>query len=224
LNASGHAIKIYASVPSAQQVKADLAHPGTGLPFPGDYLGTPHRDFFKLGAAFLWSGYSEQALPYLEKVLERTPDNARVLLLVGQIADEMGQQIKAEAAYRQALTLNPQSAEAANGLGLALAKLGRGDEARTYFEKAIALQRDFSGAINNLGALYIQQGKMNDAIAAFEYGIRVAPDDDILYLNLGRTYTQQGNIEKARQVMQRLLDRKPDSATARHALQELSGR
>jgi tetratricopeptide (TPR) repeat protein len=65
---------------------------------------------------------------------------------------------------------------------------------------------------------------MSDAIAAFEYGIRVAPDDDILYLNLGRTYTQQGNIEKARQVMQRLLDRKPDSATARHALEELSGR
>jgi hypothetical protein len=33
-----------------------------------------------------------------------------------------------------------------------------------------------------------------------------------------------GNIEKARQVMQALLDRKPDSTTARHALQELNSR
>jgi tetratricopeptide (TPR) repeat protein len=224
LNESGHAIKIYASVPSAQQVKADLAHRGNGLRFPGDYLNLPHRDFFKLGGAFLWSGYAKEALPYLEKVLDRTPNNARVLLLVGQIADDLGQQARAEAMYRRALSADPQSPEAANGLGLALAKLGRGEEARTYFQQAIRLQRDFSGAINNLGALYIQQGKINDAIAAFEYGIRVAPDDDILYLNLGRTYTQQGNIERARQVMQQLLDRKPDNATARHALQELSGR
>ena len=40
LNASGHAIKIYASVPNAEQVKADMAHPGTGAAvsrrLPGD--------------------------------------------------------------------------------------------------------------------------------------------------------------------------------------------
>ena len=54
--------------------------------------------------------------------------------------------------------------------------------------------------------------------------MRVAPDADILYLNLERTYTRLGKIDNARQVMQQLLDRKPDSVTARRALQELNSR
>jgi tetratricopeptide (TPR) repeat protein len=292
LNESGHAVKIYASVPSSQQVKTDLLSQPSALPFTGTYIGTPHRDFFKFGAAFLWSGYNEQALPYLEQVLVRAPDNARVLVLVGQIhvqtnqlekaekcfrdalrvnadyaeawsglgdvcqtqnkhtealvnyekalavkpdllytllnagqaADKLDQQSQAEGYYRRALQLDAQAPEALNGLGLALAKQGHPDEAKNLFQQAISLRRDYSGAINNLGVLYIQEGKVNDAIAAFEYGVRVAPDEDVLYLNLGRTYTRLGNIEKARQVMQALLDRKPDSATARHALQELNSR
>ncbi len=292
LNDRGQAVKVYAAVPSANQVKLDLAQSGKPLPFEGFYVGAPHRDFFKFGAAYLWSGYSEQALPYLQQVLKRTPQNARVLVLVGQIhlqagrmdnaekgfrdalavadknaeawsglgdvydsrkdykqasssydkalsfkpdliytllnagqvADKLDEQKRAEDFYRRAWELNPQQAEAANGLGLALAKQGNTDEAKKLFERAISLKRDFSGAINNLGVLYIQEGKANDAVAAFEYGINVAPDEDILYLNLARYYAQQGKTDRARQLMQQLLDRKPDSVTARHALQELSGK
>ncbi len=120
--------------------------------------------------------------------------------------------------------MDPQSPEAANGLGLSLAKQGKPGEARREFERAIALRRDFSNAVNNLGVLYVNQGQMNDAIGAFTYGISVAPDADILYLNLGKVYARQGNLEKARQVMQELLDRKPSSAVALHALQELGGK
>ncbi len=296
LNEAGHAVKVYASVPPQRQVNADLGQlqkaPELALPFTGTYVGTPHRDFFKFGAAYLWSGYPQQALPYLEQVLRRTPDNARVLVLVGQIhlqanrpdvahqyftdaakanssyaeawsglgdicearndsqqalenyqhalalkpdllytllnagrsADKLNLPAKAEAFYRQAAQIDPQSPEAANGLGLALAKQGHATDAGELFQRAISLKRDYSEAINNLGVLYIQQSKINDAIAAFEYGIQVAPNEDILYLNLGRMYTRMGNVEKARQVMHELLDRKPESITARRALQELEGR
>ena len=291
LNADGHAVKIYENLQNAHSEPRALAK-GQGLPFPGFYIAQPHRDFFKFGAAFLWSGYNEQALPYLQQVLRRTPDNARVLVLVGQIhlqadrlqdaekyfrdalranaqsaeawsglgdvcqsqnhqqealtnyekalafksdllytllnagqaSDKLNLQQQAESYYRRALSLDAKSPEALNGLGLALAKLGHPEEAKNLFKQAIGFRPDYSGAINNLGVLYIEEGKVNDAVAAFEYGIRVAPDEDILYLNLGRTYIRLGNIEKARQVMQALLDRKPDSATARHALQELNGR
>jgi tetratricopeptide (TPR) repeat protein len=292
LNQDGHAIKVYGKAPDAKEVAADMAKPGNPLPFPGIYAGHPHRDFFKFGAAYLWSGYYEQALPYLQQVLRRTPNNARVLVLVGQIhlqanrmgdaeksfrealqinevnpeawsglgdvydsrkdlksaresydkalalkpdliytllnagqvADKLDEQKRAADFYRRALELNPQQAEAANGVGLALAKQGQAGAARKYFEEAIALKRDYAGAINNLGVLYIQQGKINDAIAAFEYGIGVAPQDEMLYLNLGRIYTQQGQLDRARQLMQQLLERKPDSVTAKKALQDLNGR
>jgi Tfp pilus assembly protein PilF len=258
LNQDGHAIKVYAAAPTREQVKADLAHPQKGLPFPGYYVGDPHRDFFKFGAAYLWSGYYEQALPCLNAVLRRTPDNARVLVLVGQIHlqtnliddaeksfrgalavndknaeawtgladvyDLRKDSVEAEACYRRALSLSPQSPEAANGLGLALAKQGNATEAKKLFEQAIAEKRDYAGAINNLGVLYIQQGKQNDAIAAFEYGVSVAPQDETCYMNLGRIYAQQGKLDRARQLMQQLLEHKPDSETAKRALQELNAR
>jgi len=224
LNESGHAIKIYAQPPSEQQVRADLAKAGSALPFPGQYVVQTHRDFFKFGGAYLWAGYPDQALPYLEKVLERTPDNARVLVLVGQIHLQAGRSERAEEYFRQALRFDSQSAEASYGLGTILAKRGRYDEARTLLEQAIKFRPDYADAINDLGAVFIQTGKISDAIAAFEYGTRVAPDEDILYLNLGRTYIKLGQSEKAREVMQRLLDRKPDSMIARRALQDLSAR
>ena len=97
-------------------------------------------------------------------------------------------------------------------------------DARKYLERAIELRRDYSDAINNLGVLFTKQGKLNDAIAAFQYGIRTSPDEDILYLNLGRAYIQSGNFDRAREVMQQLLDRKPDSEIAKRALRDLAGR
>ena len=262
LDAAGEVIKVYERVPSEEQVHADLAEwraaANLAVPFEGTYVKPSKRDFFKFGAAYLWAGCAEQALPYLERVLKQTPQNPRVLALVGEtylqidrfddaekyfrraaeldpaslkaflgLGDVAGKQKHPEAAatyYETALGLDPQSPEAANGLGLALAKQGHFDEARHYFEQAIATRRDYAEAINNLAVLYMEQGKVNDAIAAFDYGIRVAPDEDILYLNLGRTYLQRGQADKARVVMQQLLDRKPDNAIARQALQELNGR
>jgi len=224
LNESGDAIKVYAQPPSAQQVEADLAKPGSALPFAGEYVKQTHRDFFKFGAAYLWAGYPDQALPYLEKVLARTPENPRVLALIGQIHLQAGRNDAAEKYFREALGYDGRSATACYGLGALLAKRGRYDEARSLLEQAIQSRPDYADAINDLGAVFIQLGQINDAIAAFEYGTRVAPDEDILYLNLGRTYIKLGRNERAREVMQRLLDRKPDSLIARRALEDLSAR
>lgn len=263
LNEAGQAVKVYAALPSEEQVQSDLAQLRSkseppALPFPGFYVKPPRRDFFKFGVAFLWAGYPDRALPYLDRVLAHTPDNPRVLTLVAQIhfqanrldeaeryfqqavalnpaslnallglgdvASKKNQQPQAANFYRDALDLDPHSAEAANGLGLALAKQGQLDQARSLFEQAIAQKRDYAEAINNLGVLYTESGKIDDAISAFTYGVRVAPDEDILYLNLGRIYVQKGETEKARLIMQQLLDRKPENAIARRALQDLSGR
>ena len=75
-----------------------------------------------------------------------------------------------------------------------------------------------------LGGVGTSLCECSAVVPAFEYGIRVAPSEDILYLNLGRTYIQLGKPDRARQVMQELLDHKPDSATAKRALQDLNGR
>jgi hypothetical protein len=66
-----------------------------------------------------------------------------------------------------------------------------------------------------------KMGRTRNAIASFEYGIGAAPDNDILNLNLGRTCVSLGDRSRARDVMQRLLDRTPGSAAAPKALRDL---
>lgn len=287
----GRARKIYASQPSEAQVEKDIASPARPLPFKGRYLAEPRRNLFKIGAALLWSGYSDQALPYLEADLRRTPRNVRTMVLVAQIhleakrthqarrvldqalaidpasaeawnelggvemaegnpkgaierylkaldikSDlpyallnvaqayaELGDHANAEKFFTRALETDPQSAEAANGLGLALANQNRLDEAKRAFERAIEIRRDYASAINNLGVLYTTRGDTNNAIAAFRYGIQVAPDEDLLYLNLGRVYVNRGERDQARRVIEQWLERKPGNETARKALRALDG-
>jgi len=63
--------------------------------------------------------------------------------------------------------------------------------------------------------------KPQDAIAAFRYGIQVAPDDETAYVNLARAFVVSGERPRARETLQQLLSRRPDSTAARRGLAEL---
>jgi tetratricopeptide (TPR) repeat protein len=254
------ALKLYAAPPDAATVAADLKRlaasdrPSLALPFPGDYIGIPRRNYFKLGAAFYQAGYPEQALPYLEEVVRSAPANEKAWNAIGQIHLEAGRLAEArdalghapslgeawnnlggvelaagnlEAAlqhYRRAIELLPRATYPLVNAGQVEARLGQARDAVNLFEQAIRLDPKDAGAINNLGVLYSQMGQTNDAIAAFEYGIRVAPDDEVLYMNLGRVYVKLGDRAKAKAAMLRLLDRKPGNTAAANALRELESR
>lgn len=262
IDAESRVRRIYAGMPSTESIRDDLvnvnASAKVALPFTGRYVATPHRNYFKLGAAFYWAGYPEQALPYLNEVVRNRPDNWKALLAIGRIQQESGKYpealetyrriltiranyapvyvkvgetliemkdaTQAEKMFRQAIELDPHSADASNQLGMLSVSSGHNDEGRKWFQQAIASRPDDPGAINNLGVLYAKMGQTKDAIAAFQYGIKVAPDDEMLYLNLGRIYVMMGDREQAREVLLRLQSHKPDSATASKALAELDTR
>ena len=117
--------RYYAEVPNQARVAADLKQLGNppALPYPGRYLGSPRRDYFKLGASLLWCGYPEQALPYLEAVIAQQPDNVRAIVLTAQIHREANRLDQAASFLDQALSLDPRSAEAWNEQGgIALAR------------------------------------------------------------------------------------------------------
>jgi FimV-like protein len=296
LDHRGLARKIYEEIPALRVLLRDFAklndpgRVGRALPFAGRYYFAPQRNYFRLGTAFYWAGYPEQALVYLGETIRNAPDNGKAHLAIGHIhleagrhgparehlekavalnpasADawtnlgsleaalenhsaalrdfekaleifpdstfalisagrEEGKLRRPDAARRRlerALELEPQNAEAANQLGLLWAAQNRLAEAVKSFQQAISAQRDHAGAINNLGVVYIQMQKPLDAIAAFRYGIQVAPDEEISYLNLARAYVAVGQTAKARDILQELIERQPDSAMARKGLAELT--
>ena len=293
IDGENRACKIYAEVPTKQQVARDLAllagAKREALPFAGRYVTEPHRDTFKLGAAFYWAGYPDQALPYLAESLKRNQFNERVLLAMGKIhlesgrlvdaesylrraaaadpanaeiwnelggvaaarenhAEALQQYIKAltldpnslypllnaaqtsaklnrsteaESFYRRALRVSPQSNAAHIGLGLLLAASGKEGEAKALFLRAVELDPKDPSAVNNLGVLYMKMGQTGDAISALRFGVGQLPDNELLALNLARAYVATGDRDRARAVMQRLLDIVPTSEAAKQGLRDL---
>jgi tetratricopeptide (TPR) repeat protein len=226
LDSAGRARKIYATMPGLTETRADLAAATPrALPFEGRYQASvPARDYFKLGAAFFGAGHPDQALPYLDEVVRRSPENERALMAIAQIHLDAGRVDDARSAIRKLLAVPPRSAVVADNLGLRFAEKSLYTEARSLFQRAILVQRNYAPALNNLGVLYLKMGQPTDAIAAFRFGIREAPDDDMLYLNLGRLYMQAGERDKARGVIMEWLERKPGDEKARRALREVDSR
>jgi tetratricopeptide (TPR) repeat protein len=177
-----------------------------------------------LGAAEVGEGDIAKALAHFEKALTFRPDMTSALVNAGQAHVALGDFADAEKMFRRALEIDPKGAAAANQIGELCVKRQRDSEARQWFQQAIAARRDYAPAIDNLASLYVRAGQLNDAIAALRYGIEVAPDEESLYLNLGSLYVSMDDRDAARQVIERLLARKPASPLALRALRELDRR
>lgn len=203
LDGDGRVHKIYASAPDAATLAADLrriAEPGRqrlALPFPGDYVGVPRRNYFKLGAAFYWAGYPQQALPYLEEVARREPENDKAWNAIGQIHLEAGRTAEARAALEHAVAANPSLGEAWNNLGgVALAE-GKLDGALQNYRRAIDLLPKATYPLVNAGQVEARLGHARDAVALLKRAIELDRKDAGAINNLGVLYTQMGQTNDA---------------------------
>jgi tetratricopeptide (TPR) repeat protein len=174
-----------------------------------------------LGGVAIAEGRNDEALRCFEQMRELAPDSLYGLTNAAMALTRLDRKAEAETLYRRALGIDPRDSETADNLGLLLGKQGRLGEAVELFKQALEGDPRNGSAINNLSVAYLQSGKTNDAVAALQYGIRVAPDYDILYLNLARLYVGMGNRDRAKQVLQALLERMPQNLAGRKALQQL---
>jgi tetratricopeptide (TPR) repeat protein len=104
---------------------------------------------------------------------------------------------EAEAAYRRALELRPDYAEAAVNLGLIL--LGeRGDPgaAEALFRRAAAIDPALPAATVNLGLALQEQGRFEEAIAEFDRGMLRHPGVPDLLWHRAMTRLIEGDYER----------------------------
>ena len=90
---------------------------------------------------------------------------------------DQGKLEEAIAAYRTAIRLKPDYAEAHYNLGIALHDQGKLEEAIAEYRTAIRLKPDYANAHYNLGLALHDQGKLEEAIAEYRAAIRLKPDD-----------------------------------------------
>lgn len=98
---------------------------------------------------------------------------------------------------REALRLDPASAEAHNNMGGALQRLGRFDEALEEHKEAARLNPALLDARYNIGVVDQALGRMDEARGEYEAVLRAKPDYTAAHHNVATILAQQGRVQEA---------------------------
>jgi Flp pilus assembly protein TadD len=154
--------------------------------------------------------------PGFSGVAAKQKDGERALPFLRQAEAAFSQNNFADAAqaYRQALKVKPDLAEAHYGLGLALARLERYQEAVNSFQAALHHKPGWSKALKDLGVTYLKLKRWPEAEKAFKTALTHQPQDAEAYYDLGVAEGRQGKHKEAREAFEKALRLKPDYVQA----------
>ncbi|MBK6949028.1 MAG: tetratricopeptide repeat protein [Haliscomenobacter sp.] len=105
-----------------------------------------------------------------------------------------GRQQEAEAAYRNALNLDPDYPQAAFALGLWFESVERPDSAETYYRRA--MERGLGAAYQKLGELRSRSGLHQEAQALYLEALRLNPGLDRIFTQLASALIEQERWEQ----------------------------
>lgn len=117
-------------------------------------------------------------------------DRGRALLNSGNVNDAI-------AMLSNAVSRNPNLAEAYNLLGVAYEAKGMRDRAFESLQKAVRRDQDNAEYLNNLGYLYFKNGDYDKAAKYLKRAVKFAPQVQRYWNNLGLTQAQRANFDEA---------------------------
>jgi tetratricopeptide (TPR) repeat protein len=220
IDAESRVRKIYAEAPDKATAQADLRSLGgalpdpRGLPFRGFYIGHPARDYYKFGGALLQAGYTEQALPYLEEMLRRSPENPKALLAVGRVHLQAKRLPQARAALERSLALDPRQPEGWNELGGVASEAGDFPEALRCYEKALELGPDLGYALINAAQTQEKLGHPAEAERLYRRALAAEPRSGDAANGLGLLLAKRGQNDEARKLFEQAISIRRDDASA----------
>lgn len=120
-------------------------------------------------------GAGALALPLLEDALSRSPDDAALLVLLGDARSATGDRAGAEEAYEAALDADPAAEGVELGLGRLMLADGRLDEAARALARAVHLRPALWPELARLADALLDAGRAADALLACQAMREVSP-------------------------------------------------
>jgi len=138
---------------------------------------------------------------------------------------EAGELPQAEAAFRQALAINPRHADSLHRLGYIAWQVGQSEAAAKLIHAALKLDPRAANYHLDLGNAYLKLGRFKDAEAAYLEAVRLRGRFPEAYANLSALMLALRRFSDAEKYARKAAKLKPDSWQAQmylaHALREL---
>jgi Tfp pilus assembly protein PilF len=133
-------------------------------------------------------------------------DDSRPHVWLGEIYTNQRATAKAEAAYREALRLDPKNASAAMGLADLLLDAKRSSEALPFYEIAVGDEKLAAPASVGLASTLVAQSRADEAIAVLDRAVAKFPEDDLLVVERASLAVQRGDYAVAESLLKPLID------------------
>lgn len=140
----------------------------------------------------------------------RPPGNPAELFGMAFANHREGKLQEAEMLYRRILEIDPDYADALQGLGLIAAQTGYASDAVTLFQAAVKSGPTNPEYHNNLGMAYLNTDRGSKAVKAFREAVRLAPGYAEAHFNLGVAEAKRRDFEAAAKAFEAALTVKPD--------------
>ena len=141
------------------------------------------------------------------------PNSLVLWNLSGASAAQIGKLDEAIDAFKKAISIKPDYADAYNNMGNALKGQGKLEEAIEAYDKVLSIKPD-TEAYYNMGNALKEQRKLEEAVEAFKKAISIKPDYAAAYNNMGTTLKDQGKPDEAIEAYKKAISIKPDYAEA----------
>ncbi|NND70315.1 MAG: tetratricopeptide repeat protein [Rhodothermales bacterium] len=170
---------------------------------------------FLVGLGHLYLGDVERAIPWLESVVRRDPDDPEKLNALAQAYETDGRDKNAiQRLYVRGLTIQPLRVDMRLNYGRFLLAYGDVDKAIDEFEDASREQPSNATALFNLGTAYLQAGDMDRAEKNLTKSLRLDPDNQEALGNLGFLHAGAGRQEEAEEYFVRAVSVDESNAVA----------
>lgn len=167
-----------------------------------------------LGFAQLTRGDVADAISALKNGIALDACDADLHGYLGVACHQIGLLKEAEAHYRRALELAPDTVALVGNLAINLQDQGRTEEAESFYCKLLNIDQNSVMAFNNLGLIQFAKGEFSKAEASFRSAITLAPILAEAHNNLGNALYNQGRSSDAVASFCRAVELRPDYAEA----------
>jgi predicted O-linked N-acetylglucosamine transferase (SPINDLY family) len=183
---------------------------------PGDVAG-----WHGLAATAQQARDFQRADAAAKRMLAVRPADPQLLLLAGNIREDLGDRPGALAYLETAVRLDPRFAQGHNNLGILQRSLGLREKAFASFRAALKAKPDYMRAWNNLGSMLIEDGQSEEARECYRKAIALDPKYPHAHVGLGLLQLAEGQFEEARASFTRAVELEPRLAEAHLGLGRL---